>query len=101
MHYRESLLFPFLLLVVVFVFAIGTVALNLIDPPPMVGIVTDKDRHPAYYPVDANTPEVFVLAITDSAGHRCSSWVVSEERWNLYNVGDPVEWWPKFRKEDS
>jgi len=100
MQREESLLIPFLALIIALVFAVGSVAWNLINPPPMTGTITGKNHHPAYYPADAKTPEVFVLAITDPAGKCCSSWVVSEDRWGLYEVGDTVEWWPRFVKGD-
>ena len=101
MHYQNQMLTTVIALVSTIVFATGAIALNIIDPPPMTGYITDKDHHPAYYPVDSNTPEVYVLAITDVAGRRCVSWVVSKERWELYSVGDIVNWIPKLSKEGS
>ena len=94
-----TLLIAFVITVILIVMLL--LAFHMINPPPMTGHVINKNHHPAYSPVDTNTPEVFVLAITDDSGKRCASWIVSEDRGDLYEVGEPVEWLPRFSKEDT
>lgn len=90
----------FAVLILLLILAVATGwTLKVLNLPPITGHISDKDRHPAYYPATLNTPEVFVLAITDDSGNRCVSWRVSEERWHLYEVGDDVTWWPRWKEE--
>ena len=92
-------LWPWCVLLIFSVVFFGlSVSLLVIDPPPMTGHVTSKDCHPAYYPVDDKTPMIYVIGITN--GNRGVSWVVSEERYQLYEVGDAVSRLPKFKGED-
>lgn len=93
-----------LVLLVAFVFTITLflaiwAAFEIINPPPITGYISGKNRYLAYFPADVNTPEVFHLAITDDSGKLGASWIVSEERWNLYEIGDQVGWLPKYSKE--
>lgn len=94
-----TLFLAFMLTIIVMI--IMMVVYHFIAPPPMTGYIADKEHYPAYFPTDDPTPEVFVLVITDDSGKRYVSWIVSEERWNLYEIGDRVEWLPRFKKEDA
>lgn len=91
-------LFALFIFLVVLVVAAGW-TLHVLNFPPITGRVTSKTHHPAYYPATSSTPEVFVLAITDDSGNRCATWRVSEDRWNLYDVGDEVNWFPKWKED--
>lgn len=56
--------------------------------PPMAGYIDNKTYHPAYFPVDQNTPWVYCLGITHTSGNRACSWKVSKEVYDSYNIGD-------------
>lgn len=101
MRRKDSFTLLIAFVITVILIAMLLLAFHMINPPPMTGRVINKNHHPAYFPVDMSTPEVFVLAITDDSGKWCASWIVSEDRWNLYDIGDTVEWLPRFAGEDT
>lgn len=99
MRYRDSLPFWVIFLILTIILTTFSFVYTIIDPPPMTGTITNKNHHPAYFPATTQTPEVYVLAITN--GNRCVSWVVDEKRWDLYEVGDEVGLLPRFLGEDT
>lgn len=80
------LLFFSLLAVVLIVIAVVGLCRSVM--PPMTGYIDDKTYHPAYYPVDQNTPWVYCLGITSADGRSSTSWKVSKEVFESYNIGD-------------
>lgn len=56
--------------------------------PPMTGYIDGKSYHPAYYPVDQNTPWVYCLGITSTDGRAATTWKVNKETYDSYNIGD-------------
>ena len=61
------------------------------NPPPMTGYISEKTYHPASFPARDDTPWVHVLSITSKDGTRACSWVVDEDTYNSYSVGDNVK----------
>lgn len=70
--------------------AIGLGLYMLTNPPPLTGRISGKDYHPSSYPVMADTPWVHVLTITTQDGKQSCSWIVNEDTYNSYSVGDNV-----------
>ena len=66
-------------------------AYKVSNPPPMTGHISEKTYHPASYPARDDTPWVRVLTITSADGTRACSWVVDEDTYNRYSVGDNVK----------
>lgn len=56
--------------------------------PPMTGYIDNKTYHPAYFPADQDTPWVYCLGITSADGRSATSWKVSKEVYDSYNIGD-------------
>lgn len=73
-----------------FILALAVIAVVTIiyTQPPMKGYIDSKSAHPAYYPVDLNTPTVYCLGITSLDGNRAAAWTVSKRMYDSYNVGD-------------
>lgn len=80
-------------------FFAGSIALLVINPPPMTGYVSSKNHHPKYFPATHSTPEVYTIGITDVHGQRSVTWIVDEQVWGLYEVGDEVGYLPRTEKE--
>lgn len=78
-------------LLLALIFAAAATYLEIVNPAPMTGWVDNKTYHPAYYPVDSNTPWVYVLGITSTDGRRATTWIVSQEVYESYSVGDLVK----------
>lgn len=91
----KEIAFLFVTIGIVAVVAIGGIILAYNAPrlPPMSGYISEKDIHPAYYPAFPDTPYVKVLVITGTDGRHHCSWVVDDETYDLYCVGDPVTKW--------
>lgn len=90
------LVFSIFIFFVIFIVVAGW-TLKVLNFPPMTGHVSSKTCHPVYYPATASTPVVYTLAITNESGNQCTTWQVSEDRWNLYEVGDAVDWFPRLK----
>lgn len=71
--------------------AAGYAAYMFTNPPPMTGHISGKTYHPAYFPALDDTPWVRVLTITSADGTRSCTWVVDEDTYNSYSVGDNVK----------
>lgn len=71
--------------------AIGLAVYTFSNPPPMTGHISGKNYHPASYPVSTDTPMVYVLTITGEDGKQGCTWVVDEDTYNSYSVGDSVK----------
>lgn len=77
--------------IVSLIVVIGLAVYMLSNPPPMTGHISDKAYHPASYPVTAETPWVHVLTITSPDSKQACTWVVNEDTYNSYSVGDTVK----------
>lgn len=75
-----------LVLAVVFIIA----CIQAKDNPPIDGYVTRKTHHPAYYPVFSGTPWVYCIGITSNDRQRACSWIVDEDTYNSYRIGDAI-----------
>ena len=73
-----------------FILALAVIAMATIiyTQPPLRGYIDSKSCHPAYYPVDLNTPTVYCLGITSLDGNRAAAWVVSKTVYDSYRIGD-------------
>lgn len=91
----KDIAFLLITLGIVAVIAIGAIvfAYNAPRLPPMSGYISGKDIHPEYYPVYPDTPYVKVLVITGTDGQHHCTWVVDDETYDLYCVGDNVTRW--------
>ena len=72
------------------VFLVGTFYLLTVNPSPMTGYIDSKTHHPAYFPANDDTPWVYSLGITSTDGKRSTVWVVDENTYYRYSVGDKV-----------
>lgn len=72
------------------VFLVGTFYLLVCNPAPMTGHIDCKNHHPAYFPADDDTPWVYTLGITSTDGRRSTVWVVDENTYYRYSIGDQV-----------
>lgn len=87
----KDIIISIICLVFVLAFLAGTIYLLAGNLAPMTGHIDSKTYHPAYFPVDDDTPWVYSLGITSTDGHRATSWIVDEETFNRYSVGDLVK----------
>ena len=76
--------------IVALIVAIGLALYTFTNPPPLTGHISGKDYHPSSYPVTVDTPWVHVLTITTQDGKQSCSWVVDEDTYNSYSIGDSV-----------
>lgn len=60
------------------------------NAPPMDGYVTRKSHHPKYYPAFPDTPWVYCIGVTSSDKQRACSWIVDEDTYISYRVGDTI-----------
>ena len=77
------------------IFVTGTIYLLAVNPAPMTGYIDCKTHHPAYFPANYETPWVYTLGITSTDGQRSTVWVVDENTYYRYNIGDKVKRWRK------
>lgn len=86
----KDIIISIICLVLAVAFLAGTIYLLAGNPAPMTGRIDCKNYHPAYYPVDDETPWVYSLGITSTDGRRATTWIVDKETYNRYSVGDKV-----------
>lgn len=77
-----------ILLLIAVTCIIVAIVLYVRTTPPMDGYIDGKSYHPAYYPVDQNTPWVYCLGITSTDGRAATTWKVNKETYDSYNIGD-------------
>ena len=92
-----AFLFATMAAIVVIVIVAIVIAYNAPRVPPVSGYISAKNIHPEYYPAFPDTPYVNVLVITGKDGRHHYTWVVDDETYDLYRVGDNVTKW--VRKE--
>ncbi len=78
-------------LLLALVFAAAATYLEIVNPAPMTGYIDCKTYHPAYYPADIHTPWIYSLGITSTDGRRATTWIVSQEVYESYSVGNLVK----------
>ena len=83
--------FTVILVIIALLMAALLVTYMSSNPPPMTGHISEKAYHPAHFPARDDTPLVHVLTITSADGTRACSWVVDEDTYNSYSVGDSVK----------
>lgn len=77
--------------IVSLIVAIGLALYSFSNPPPMTGHISGKNHHPVSYPVTADTPWVYVLSITNPDSRQACTWIVDEDTYDSYSVGDDVK----------
>lgn len=78
-------------LVLALTFVAGTIYLLAGNPAPMTGHIDCKHHHPKYFPANDDTPWVYTLGITSTDGRRSTVWVVDEDTYYRYSIGDKVK----------
>lgn len=84
-----------LLVAVILTWGIVIALYTFADLCPMTGYIDSKTVHPQYYPANHTTPLVYALGITSEDGRRATTWIVDEETYNAYTLGDEVRRWQK------
>lgn len=87
----KGIIISIICVVLALAFVAGTIYLLAANPAPMTGHIDSKNYHPAYFPVNDDTPWVYALGITSTDGRRATSWIVDEETYNRYSIGDLVK----------
>ena len=86
----NDIIISIICLVLALVFVAGSIYLLAVNPAPMTGYIDCKTHHPKYFPADDDTPWVYTLGITSTDGRRSTVWVVDENTFYRYSVGDKV-----------
>ena len=86
----KDIIISIICLVLALAFLAGSVYLLAGNPAPMTGHIDSKKYHPARFPVEEDTPWVYALGITSTDGRQATTWIVDEETYNRYSVGDMV-----------
>lgn len=87
----NDIIISIICLVLALVFVAGSIYLLAINPAPMTGYIDSKTHHPKYFPATDDTPWVYTLGITSTDGRRSTVWVVDENTYYRYSIGDLVK----------
>lgn len=87
----NDLIISIICLVLAVVFVAGSIYLLAANPAPMTGRIDSKTHHPKYFPANDDTPWVYALGITSTDGKRSTVWIVNENTYYRYSIGDQVK----------